>query len=225
MDSTHRAMAATLLGTVLSKKTNEAATIIHEQKKWGTITVRWGNGSTEHLFNDDELIIIERPLALSKAHYWRSPNDHILAFLKLAEVSHTDVVADIGCGDGNVLFRCIEFGAARGVGVDLSPVAINAARHAAEKAGLGAKIEFLVGDAAECIEEIAAKADVLFLYTLPAGIKAFEPALRRVLETHPPKGRPPRRLVTYRYHLSDAVKQSKDCLFGLLRVYMAGVGN
>ena len=66
--------------------------------------------------------------------------------LKLAGVGKTDVVYDLGCGDGRIVIAAArEFGA-RGVGVDINPVRIGEARENAKKAGVEKQVRFEEND-------------------------------------------------------------------------------
>ena len=56
-------------------------------------------------------------------------------------------VLDLGCGTGGFLLEALRRGAARGTGVDVSPVSIEAARRSAGSAGVGDRASFRVGDA------------------------------------------------------------------------------
>lgn len=58
-------------------------------------------------------------------------------------------VLDIGCGSGHFIEGCIKAGAARGIGIDISPQAIELAKQQAEEHGIADKVEFLVGRAGQ----------------------------------------------------------------------------
>src|SRR5436305_14246572 len=54
--------------------------------------------------------------------YVPTPQPVVEAMLKLAEVKSGDVVYDLGCGDGRIVITAVkQFGARRGVGIDLDP--------------------------------------------------------------------------------------------------------
>src|SRR5262245_27950147 len=57
------------------------------------------------------------------------------AMLKLAGVKKTDVVYDLGCGDGRLVIGAAKLGA-RGVGIDINPTRISEAKENAKKAGV-----------------------------------------------------------------------------------------
>lgn len=56
-------------------------------------------------------------------------------------------ILDLGCGAGGVTVESVLRGAARGTGIDLSPVGIDEGRALAAARGLGDRITFLAGDA------------------------------------------------------------------------------
>lgn len=68
------------------------------------------------------------------------------AMLKLAKVGKSDVVYDLGCGDGRIVIAAaLKFGA-RGVGIDIDPKRIAEARANARKAGVEGRVRFLEQD-------------------------------------------------------------------------------
>jgi SAM-dependent methyltransferase len=72
--------------------------------------------------------------------------DAVRAMLKLADVKKSDVVYDLGCGDGRIVIAAArEFGA-RGVGIDINPQRISEARENARKAGVLDRVRFEEND-------------------------------------------------------------------------------
>ena len=59
----------------------------------------------------------------------------VTAMLKLADVKKTDVVYDLGCGDGRIVIAAARDFGAHGVGIDINPVRISEAKENARKAG------------------------------------------------------------------------------------------
>lgn len=64
-----------------------------------------------------------------------TPPEAIEIMLATAGVDHTDVLYDLGCGDGRVLIAAARRGA-RAVGVDLDPACLAEARRAIQRTGL-----------------------------------------------------------------------------------------
>jgi SAM-dependent methyltransferase len=65
--------------------------------------------------------------------------------LDLAAVSPSDVVYDLGCGDGRVVIEAARRGA-RGVGVDIDPARVREARANARAAGVEDRVTIVEGD-------------------------------------------------------------------------------
>ena len=75
-----------------------------------------------------------------------TPHEIVDAMLKLANVNPTDVVYDLGCGDGRIVIAAArEFGA-RGVGIDIDPDRIREAVENARAAGVADRVRFVQGD-------------------------------------------------------------------------------
>ncbi len=70
----------------------------------------------------------------------------VQAMLKLADVKKTDVVYDLGCGDGRIVIAANKTFGARAVGIDINPVRIAEAQENAKKAGVENKVKFIEGD-------------------------------------------------------------------------------
>ncbi len=68
------------------------------------------------------------------------------AMLKLADVKKTDVVYDLGCGDGRIVIAAAKNFGARGVGIDINPVRIMEAKENARKAGIENLVRFEEND-------------------------------------------------------------------------------
>jgi SAM-dependent methyltransferase len=78
-------------------------------------------------------------------------------------------IADLGCGAGQLLIEWVKGGAERsGVGVDLAPEAIEAARKAAADQGVGDRLAFHVGDAFDNdgLEKPCRDVDVIFSFAM-----------------------------------------------------------
>jgi len=76
-------------------------------------------------------------------------NDHVDAFFELAPLSRSDVVYDLGSGDGRLLYAALEKGAGRAVGIELNPDLVGKANTIAKSKSLQDKITFLTGDIME----------------------------------------------------------------------------
>ena len=78
------------------------------------------------------------------AIYLPTPQQVVTAMLRMARVGPGDVVYDLGSGDGRIPIAAVkEFGAARGVGVDLDEARTIEARENARRAGVDKRVTFL----------------------------------------------------------------------------------
>ena len=90
----------------------------------------------------------------------------VQAMLKLADVKKTDVVYDLGCGDGRIVIAAAKNVGARGVGIDINPVRIGEAKENAKKAG--AAVEKLVRfEENDLFDAKISEATVVTLFLLP----------------------------------------------------------
>ncbi len=75
--------------------------------------------------------------------YLPTPAEVVTAMLRMARVGRGDVVYDLGSGDGRIVIAAVrEFGAARGVGVELDATRVREANENARRAGVKERVEF-----------------------------------------------------------------------------------
>lgn len=108
--------------------------------------------------------------------------------LRLAELRATDVVYDLGCGDGRLVIKALQAGAARGVCVDVDPRRMSDAFRLAQAAGVLDRFTFVVADA-RTVDLTGAT--VVFLYLsrplnleLRPRLRALPPGTRIVSHWH-----------------------------------------
>ena len=78
--------------------------------------------------------------------YVPTTEEAVKAMLKLAEVKKTDIVYDLGCGDGRIVIAAAKQYGAHGVGIDINPERIQEARENAKKAGVENLVRFEEND-------------------------------------------------------------------------------
>jgi len=78
--------------------------------------------------------------------YLPTTDQAVQEMLKLAGVTATDVVYDLGCGDGRIVIAAAKDFGARGVGIDINPDRIREAKENARKAGVEALVRFEEND-------------------------------------------------------------------------------
>jgi predicted RNA methylase len=78
--------------------------------------------------------------------YVPTTEEAVKAMLKLADVKKTDVVYDLGCGDGRIVIAGAKEYGAHGVGIDINPERIAEAKENAKKAGVENLVRFEEND-------------------------------------------------------------------------------
>ncbi len=130
-----------------------------------------------------------------KIRWVPTPEDVVDKMCQLAKVSKKDVVYDIGCGDGVMVFRAVEkFGAKHGVGIDIDKELLKKCTDKAKAKKLGDKVEFKYGDALEFKD--ASDADVVLLYMGDDVNLRLRPVLKSTLK-------PGSRIVSHRFLMGD----------------------
>jgi SAM-dependent methyltransferase len=71
-----------------------------------------------------------------------TPPDVVDAMLRLAKVSASDVVYDLGSGDGRILIAAAKMYGARGVGIDIDPERVREATATARSSNVADKVTF-----------------------------------------------------------------------------------
>lgn len=122
------------------------------------------------------------------------------AMLKLADIKKTDVVYDLGCGDGRIVIAAAKSFGAHGVGIDINPVRINEAKENAKKAGVQDLVRFEEND---LFEADIRQATVVTLFLLPNINLKLRPKLLADLK-------PGTRIVSNTFDMGDwkAVKET-----------------
>jgi SAM-dependent methyltransferase len=87
------------------------------------------------------------------------------AMLKLADVKKSDVLYDLGCGDGRIVVTAAKRFGTKGTGVDIDPQRIKEANANAKEAEVTELVQFMEAD---LFTIDFSKASVLTLYLLPS---------------------------------------------------------
>lgn len=120
-------------------------------------------------------------------HWEPSPRDVIDRMLSMADVRSTDVVYDLGCGDGRIVITAAKRMGARAVGVDLDPQRINESNENALCEGVANSVAFIEGD---LFKTDISEASVVMLFLFPDVNLRLRPKLMTEL-------RPGTRIVSY----------------------------
>ena len=111
--------------------------------------------------------------------YEPSPMEVTHAMLELAQVTSSDVVYDLGCGDGRIVIAAVVRYGARGVCVDIDPQRIAESRENARRAGVEDRIRFMTED---LFMTDLSGATVVTLFLSPEFNDRLRPKLRRELK-------------------------------------------
>lgn len=106
-------------------------------------------------------------------------SEFINGFFELAPVSFSDVVYDLGCGDGRLLFAALENGAGKCVGIDIDTKKVNEAKALASEKGVENKVTFIEGD---FLNQDLSEATVILCYLFPEALRALRPKFERELK-------------------------------------------
>ena len=127
------------------------------------------------------------------APYVTTPLPVVDAMLKLAGTRESDVVYDLGCGDGRIVIAAAKQYGARGVGVDINPERIQEARANAKREGVESLVRFTAQDV---FDMDFREATIVTLYLLPNMHRKLSPKLQQDL-------RPGARIVTHTFDLGQ----------------------
>jgi len=130
-----------------------------------------------------------------KVRFVPTPVDVVNKMCLLAKVTEDDTVFDLGCGDGRIVIQAArEFGAKRGVGIDIDPRLIRESKANARRYKVDDKVSFRVGDVLD-IKGLS-DADVVMLYMGDDINLRLRPILQKTLK-------PGSRVVSHRFLMGD----------------------
>ena len=130
---------------------------------------------------------------LPRAPYVTTPPDVVDRMLALANVTPTDIVYDLGTGDGRIVIAAARAFGARGVGIDIEQARVDEATLNAERAGVERLVRFERGDA---LEADVSEATVVVTYLLSAINVKLRPRITAQL-------RPGARIVSHNFGMGD----------------------
>jgi SAM-dependent methyltransferase len=105
--------------------------------------------------------------------------EFIGSFFELCPLSSSDIVYDLGSGDGRLLFAAVERGTKRCVGIDIDPDQVNASRQAAKSKGMDNRVIFIEADV---MAVDLSDATVIFCYLFPSASEALGPKFEKELK-------------------------------------------
>jgi len=135
----------------------------------------------------------QAPLREPDVIYVPTPDYVVEAMLKMANVTASDVVYDLGSGDGRIPITAAQKYGARAVGIDINPQRIKEANENLAKANVGDKVKFMNAD---LFETDLSEATVITLYLLPSLNQKLMPKLKQL--------KPGTRIVSHSFDMGTA---------------------
>jgi ribosomal protein L11 methylase PrmA len=126
--------------------------------------------------------------------YVPTPQSVVDAMLRIARVTSSDVVYDLGSGDGRIPITAAKTYGARGVGIEIDPLVLREAFDNLKKAGVGDRVLFLNQD---LFKADISEATVVTLFLMPKINEQLIPKFKREL-------RPGTRIVSHMWNMGDA---------------------
>jgi SAM-dependent methyltransferase len=111
--------------------------------------------------------------------YVPTPQPVVDAMLELAQVKSTDLVYDLGSGDGRIVIAAAKRYGASGVGFEIDPALVKKARENAAAAGVADRVRFVTQD---LFTADLSRASVVTLYLLQSINERLRPKLVRQLK-------------------------------------------
>jgi hypothetical protein len=122
--------------------------------------------------------------------YLPTPQNVVDAMLELAKVAASDVVYDLGSGDGRIPITAAQKYGARGVGIEIDPALVELSRENAARAGVEPLVRFVTGD---LFQQDFSDATVVALFLYPWMNIELMPKLRAL--------RPGSRIVSHHFEM------------------------
>jgi SAM-dependent methyltransferase len=121
-----------------------------------------------------------------------TPDLLVTRMLKAAKTTETDVVYDLGSGDGKIPIAAARDFKARAVGIEYNPDMAALAERNAQRAGVSDKVKIIAGD---IFENDFSEATVVTLYLLPDLNLKLRPTILKM--------KPGTRVVSHAFNMSD----------------------
>jgi SAM-dependent methyltransferase len=142
--------------------------------------------------------------------YIPTPQPVVEAMLDLAKVTSSDVVYDLGSGDGRIVITAAKKYGARGVGVDIDPALVTQARRNAAAAGVADRVRFVTQD---LFTANLRPATVVTLYLLQSLNERLRPKLVREL-------RPGTRVVSHVFNMGPEWPAAQTVTVDRSRIFL-----
>ena len=123
-----------------------------------------------------------------------TPIDLVPPLLDLAQVDDSDVVVDLGCGDGRILIDAATRRGCRGIGVESNSELVAQARRQVATSGLRERVEIVHGDAAAAALPASTMDGTVFFVFVPS--YSAVPLVERILA----QAKPGSRVIAHEQH-------------------------
>lgn len=133
-----------------------------------------------------------------------TPHEVVAEILRLADVQRSDLLYDLGSGDGRIVITAARNRGARGVGIDIDPKLVELSRRNAEEAGVADRVRFIQQD---LFQADFSAASVVTLYLLPDLNIRLRPLLFQQLQ-------PGARVVSHAFHMEDWKPDEESAIRG-----------
>lgn len=183
----------------LERFSDSLSLLISFESQGQTITYRLDPGRAYSFrYNEDGYLELyegshNRVDAPDLAPYVPTPMVVVEKMLEMAKVTKTDILYDLGCGDGRIVITAAKKYGTHGVGIDLDPERIAESNAYAKQAGVEDLVEFRLQDV---MKSSISEATVVTLYLLPESNALLRPILEEQLK-------PGARVVSHNYHMPD----------------------
>jgi ubiquinone/menaquinone biosynthesis C-methylase UbiE len=142
--------------------------------------------------------------------YVPTPQAVVDAMLQLAAVKSTDVVYDLGSGDGRIVITAAKKYGARGVGIEIDPELVKKATENAVAAGVSDRVRFVN---ANLFTADIHEASVVTLYLLQSINERLRPKLVRELK-------PGTRVVSHVFNMGPEWPPQETIEVGASRIFL-----
>lgn len=128
-----------------------------------------------------------------------TPDEVVVAILKLAEVNEKDLLYDLGSGDGRIPIAAAKYFGVRAIGVEIDAELVALANENAQKSGVSDKVSFVQGD---LFELDFSDATVLVIYLFPDINLKLRPKILKM--------KPGTRIVSHRFDMGDWIPEKTE---------------
>jgi SAM-dependent methyltransferase len=142
--------------------------------------------------------------------YVPTPQPVVDAMLELAQVKRSDVVYDLGSGDGRLVITAAKKYGATGVGIEIDPVLVKKSRENAAAAGVSTRVRFVTQN---LFNADLSRASVVTLYLLQSINERLRPRLVRQLK-------PGSRIVSHVFNMGPEWPPEKTVTVDRSRIFL-----